>query len=76
MAKKEQTIFIKVGEGFPPEKAIRKFKRLCDFFGVVKEYRKREQYDKPSVQAKEKREAAEKRRMKDERRKRKSYSKI
>lgn len=46
------------------ERTIRKFKRLCDSYGVVKEYRKREAYLKPSVRNKEKREASEKRRRK------------
>lgn len=52
---------IKIGESFPAEKAIRKFKRLSDSYGVVREYRNREAYKKPSVVAKEKAEAVEKR---------------
>jgi small subunit ribosomal protein S21 len=55
---------ITVGEGFPLEKALRKFKRMCDSYGIVKNYRAREAYKKPSIQAKEKRENAEKRRRK------------
>lgn len=55
---------IKIGEGFPVEKALRKFKRMCDSYGIVKNYRARESYSKPSERAKEKREAAEKRRRK------------
>lgn len=55
---------ISITEGFPVEKALRKFKRMCDAYGVVKNYRARESYDKPSIRAKEKREAAEKRRRK------------
>lgn len=55
---------ITISEGFPVEKALRKFKRMCDAYGVVKNYRAKEAYDKPSVRAKEKREAAEKRRRK------------
>ena len=57
---------IKIGEGFPAEKAIRKFKRLADSYGVIKNYRAREAYQKPSIKEKEKREAAEKRRRKAE----------
>jgi small subunit ribosomal protein S21 len=60
----KETIRIVLNEHVPVEKALRKFKRLCDQLGVVKEYRKREAYSKPSVRAKEKREAAEKRRKK------------
>ena len=48
---------VKIGEGFPAEKAIRKFKRLSDSYGVVREYRNREAYKRPSVIAKEKQEA-------------------
>ena len=46
------------------ERSLRKFKRLCDTYGIVKMYRARQEYKKPSIQAKEKREAAEKRRRK------------
>lgn len=46
------------------ERSLRKFKRMCESFGVVKEYRKRKEYRKPSVQMKEKLEAAQKRRVK------------
>ena len=55
---------IKIAEGFPVEKALRKFKRMCDSYGIVKTYRAREAYAKPSERAKEKRENAEKRRRK------------
>ncbi len=65
MGKKPENIKIEIGEGFPVEKALRKFKRLCDSYGIVKEYRKREAYQKPSVKMKEKLEAAEKRRKKN-----------
>ncbi len=46
------------------ERSLRKFKRMCESFGVVREYRKRQEYKKPSVRLKEKTEAAEKRRLK------------
>ncbi len=62
--KKGENFKINIGEGFPVEKALRKFKRMCDAYGIVKNYRAREAYDKPSIRAKEKREAAEKRRRK------------
>ena len=61
------TIQIKIDERFPAEKAIKKFKRLCDAYGIVKEYRARSEYKKPSVKMKEKLENAEKRRRKSER---------
>ncbi len=57
-------IRIDITEGFAVERALKKFKRLCDSYGIVKEYRAREYYQKPSVKQKEKLEAAEKRRQK------------
>ncbi|MAF78086.1 MAG: 30S ribosomal protein S21 [Halobacteriovoraceae bacterium] len=47
------------------ERSLRKFKRMCESYGVVREYRKRQEYKKPSVRTKEKNEAAEKRRRKN-----------
>lgn len=55
---------VRVDERLGMEKALKKFKRMCETFGVVKEYRKRQHYQKPSIRLKEKREAAEKRRRK------------
>ena len=45
------------------ERSLKKFKRMCEAFGVIREYRKRQEYKKPSVRHKEK-TAAEKRRKK------------
>jgi small subunit ribosomal protein S21 len=64
MARKADNIKIDIGEGTMVERALKKFKRLCDSYGIVKEYRKREAYTKPSVKNKEKLESAEKRRKK------------
>jgi len=58
------TIEITIDERFPAEKAIKKFKRLCDAYGIVKEYRARIEYKKPSIKMKEKLENADKRRRK------------
>ncbi len=57
-------IRIDITDGFAVERALKKFKRLCDAYGIVKEYRAREAYQKPSVKQKEKLEAADKRRKK------------
>ena len=57
-------IRIDITDGFAVERALKKFKRLCDAYGIVKEYRSREAYEKPSVKNKLKLEAAEKRRKK------------
>lgn len=64
MSNKSDNIKVTISDGFPADKAIKKFKRLCDTYGIIKQYRAREAYQKPSIRAKEKREAAEKRRKK------------
>lgn len=67
MAEKKDSkdkIRIDITDGFAVERALKKFKRLCDAYGIVKEYRAREHYQKPSVKRVEKLEAAEKRRKK------------
>lgn len=64
MSKNSENIKVVISDGFPADKAIKKFKRMCDTYGIIKQYRQREAYQKPSVKAKEKREAAEKRRKK------------
>ena len=56
---KNPTIIVKVDERSNVEKTIRKFKRLCESY-VVKEYKKRQDYKKPSIKNKEKLEAAQK----------------
>lgn len=60
------TISITIDERFPAEKAIKKFKRLCDAYGIVKEYRARSEYKKPSIKKAEKLENADKRRRKND----------
>lgn len=47
------------------EGSLRKFKRLCEAAGILKEYRKRKEYKKPSIRKKEKLEASQKRRVKE-----------
>ena len=70
------TIHIHIDEGMYVEKALKKFKRMCDAYGIVKEYRERSEFKKPSVKQKLKLEAAEKRRHKTSGRTRKFSSKI
>ena len=69
-------IKLDIDDRFPFDKAIKKFKRLCDSFGIVKEYRARSEYKKPSVMKKEKLENAVKRRRKTDGRTRKFSSKL
>ena len=55
---------IKGKEGESLDKALRRFKRQTSRDGVIKEVRKREHYEKPSVKRKKKSEAARKRKYK------------
>jgi small subunit ribosomal protein S21 len=59
-----QNIYLQVDERFGVDKTLKKFKRMCDTYGIVKQYRSRSEHKKPSVKAKEKQEAAQKRRRK------------
>lgn len=58
------SIEVKVDDKFGVDRSLRKFKRLCESYGIIREYRKRQEYKKPSVRHKEKQQAAEKRRKK------------
>ena len=42
-------IVVPVKEGENSEKSLKKFKRKCEKTGIVKELRRRQQFDKPSV---------------------------
>ncbi|MBQ6784203.1 MAG: 30S ribosomal protein S21 [Clostridia bacterium] len=55
---------IKVRENESIDSALRRFKRQTSRDGVIKEVRKREHYEKPSVKRKKKLEAARKRKYK------------
>lgn len=61
---KKSSIFVVVDERSGIERSLKRFKRLCESFGVIREYRKRQEYKKPSVRNKEKLAAADKRRKK------------
>ena len=52
---------IKVRDNESIDSALRRFKRQTSRDGVIKEVRKREHYEKPSVNRKKKSEAARKR---------------
>ena len=60
----QSAITVQIDERSGVERSLKKFKRMCESFGVVREYRKRQEYKKPSVKNKEKIEAADKRRKK------------
>ena len=55
------------------EGSLKKFKRLCEAAGILKEYRKRKEFKKPSIRKKEKVEAATKRKAKDKAKFKKYY---
>ena len=55
---------IKVRENESIDSALRRFKRQTSRDGVIKEVRKREHYEKPSVKRKKKSKAARKRKYK------------
>lgn len=65
MSKTNSSIQVKVDDR-GVERSLKKFKRLCESFGVIREYRKRQEYKKPSIRLKEKNAAAEKRRKKSQ----------
>ena len=58
------TIRVDIDDRIGVDKSLKRFKRLCESFGVVREYRKRQEYKKPCIRMKEKLAAAEKRRKK------------
>lgn len=60
----DQSIKVVIDDRNGVERSLKKFKRLCESFGVIREYRKRQEYKKPSVRKKEKTAAADKRRKK------------
>ncbi|MDO5037079.1 MAG: 30S ribosomal protein S21 [Tissierellia bacterium] len=49
---------IRVGENETLENALKRFKRSCASSGVLREARRREHYEKPSVKRKRKAEEA------------------
>ena len=65
MANDIDAIKVTIDEKSGVERSLKKFKRMCESFGVIREYRKRQEYRKPSVRLKEKNAAAEKRRKKN-----------
>ena len=53
--------WVRVKENEPIDSAVRRFKKQCEKAGLLKELRKREHYEKPSVRRKKKAIAARKR---------------
>lgn len=63
---------IRIRKNEPVEKAIRRFKRLVDNEGILRQAKECMRYEKPSVKKKKKKVRAAKRRRKIENRRRKS----
>ncbi len=55
---------VKVEEGESIDRALKRFKRECERDGILREWKKRVYYEKPTTQRKNKKKAAERRRMK------------
>lgn len=51
-------ICVRVDENEQIDRALKRFKKECQKSGVLAEYRRREYYEKPSVQRKRAKEAA------------------
>ncbi|PLX19986.1 MAG: 30S ribosomal protein S21 [Candidatus Muiribacterium halophilum] len=49
---------VNVGENEPLEKALKRFRKVCEQSGVLSEYKKRERYEKPSETRKKKAQEA------------------
>ncbi len=60
--------YVKAKDSESFEQIFRKFKKSCEKWGVLSELKKREHYEKPSIQKKKKSAAARKRLAKKSRR--------
>jgi small subunit ribosomal protein S21 len=57
-------LVVRVRENENLEGALRRFKKICEKSGILSEIRKREHYEKPSIQKKKKAIAARKKALK------------
>jgi small subunit ribosomal protein S21 len=56
--------FVQVGEEELLEKALKRFKRMVEKEGIVREWKRREYFEKPSTVRNKRRKAMERKRMK------------
>ena len=56
--------YVKIDEGEPLEKALKRFKRMVEKEGIIREWKKREFFEKPSTIRNKKRKALERKQMK------------
>jgi small subunit ribosomal protein S21 len=59
--------YIRVDDGEHLEKAIKRFKRMVEKEGIIREWKKREYYEKPSTVRNRKRKALERKLLKKQR---------
>ena len=59
--------YIRVDETEPLEKALKRFKRIVEKEGIIREWKKREYFEKPSTIKNRKRKALERKQMKKQR---------
>jgi small subunit ribosomal protein S21 len=55
---------VRVDDGEPLEKALKRFKRMVEKEGIIREWKKREYFEKPSTIRNKKRKALERKQMK------------
>ncbi|MDC7125393.1 MAG: 30S ribosomal protein S21 [Spirochaetales bacterium] len=58
---------VNIDEGEPLEKAIKRFKRMVEKEGIIREWKKREYFEKPSTIKNRKKKAMERKQMKKQR---------
>lgn len=58
---------IVIDENEPLEKALKRFKRMVEKEGIIREWKKREYFEKPSTVRNKKRKAMERKQMKKQR---------
>lgn len=58
---------ITIDEGEPLERALKRFKRMVEKEGIIREWKKREYYEKPSTIRNRKRKAFERKLLKKQR---------
>jgi len=56
--------YVRVDDNEPLEKSIKKFKRMVEKEGIIREWKKREYFEKPSTIKNRKRKALERKQMK------------
>jgi small subunit ribosomal protein S21 len=56
--------FVRVDDSEPLEKAIKRFKRIVEKEGIIREWKKREYFEKPSTIKNRKKKALERKQMK------------